>query len=174
MKSKSHKLLFEAFEKLNVSLLREAVTQGEELNIVYETEAGFNPFWLNDAFSRFLLQPDEWNSSATIEIWKKEKKQIKEILKEAVDLGMDANLIYDEHGGGYMRTLSLLMYIPEDLEFVDFLISLGFNPCQTYGEPYTAFEELESLIEPRPSEDIEYQAWLRKLYEHLRDEFNAP
>ena len=65
------------------------------------------------------------------------------------------------------------MYIPEDLFFVDFLISLGFNPCQKYGEPYTALEELAIIIDSESSEYIAHQTWLRKLYEHLTDKFNT-
>ena len=54
------------------------------------------------------------------------------------------------------------MYIPEDLFFVDFLISLGFNPCQKYGEPYTALEELAIIIDSESSEYIAHQTWLSK------------
>lgn len=91
MKSKKHKLLFEAFSKLDISLLREAIAYGEDINTVYETEEGFEPFWINDAFSRFPLHSEDWNIAEVIGIWQREKGQIEAFLKEAVNLGMDAN-----------------------------------------------------------------------------------
>ena len=167
MKHKSHDLLFKAFSMLDISLLRRAVKKEEELNVVYDNE-NYGPFWLNDAFSRFLLNPEGTGRlSAVKETWNEEKKKIKVFLKEAVHLGMDANMIYDEHDGGYLRTLSLAMYIPEDLEFIDFLISLGFDPRLAYGGGCTALEELEAAIDPNYTEEIEYQIWLKKLYDHL-------
>ncbi len=72
----------------------------------------------------------------------------------------------------YYPVSSFLLYAPDDLEFVDWLIDHGFDPVNRYSDN-SQFEEIIEFLEDDINDANDHCRWLVKLSKHLMERFPA-
>lgn len=166
MNGNPYETLKDAYERLDPALFLKAIADGANIN--YDADKlGFGIFHMLEPF---VIEPEDSYTPETQSKWFINKKRIIEMLQLAIDKGLTMNELFDEEGSVYYPMVNFLLYAPDDLEFVDWLIEKGFNPVTRYSE-CSQFEELIYYLKDDIDDCNDHSKWLLKLCKHLMNRF---
>lgn len=170
MKEKNpYKILAEAYERLDTELLKKAINSGADINFNSD-ETCFGIGYMLDSY---CVEPEDPYNADTQKKWFTNKTKIIEMFDLAFMNGLNINECYDDEGGVYYPILSFLLYSPDDIEFVDYLIEHGFDPVSRI-DCDSQFEELIDILEwdiQDKGVSIDHNKWLIKLSLYLMKKF---
>jgi len=164
----AYDLLEVAYRDLDTDILKQAIARGADLNLSCD-ETHWGIYTLLEPFS---VDPIWVYTDETQGPWFENKNKVKEMISTALENGLTINECFDENGDVYYPILYFLLYSPDDLEFVDWLIDRGFDPVNRYSE-ISQFEELAGVLEDYINDGDDHCRWLVKLSKHLMERFPA-
>ena len=166
MTGNPYETLKKAYETLDLSMMLKAISDGADINFDAE-ELGFGIFTMLEPY---VVEPEDPYIPETQSEWFENKHRVMEMFQLAIDNGLTMNELSDEEGGVYYPLVCFLLYAPDDLEFVDWLIEKGFDPVNRYSCD-SQFEELVEVLEDDIVDRNDHCRWLLKLCKYLMKRF---
>ena len=161
-----YEILEKAYETLDPDLLLQAIEAGADINLDTDRLC----WGIFTMLEPFVVEPEDDYTEETQRQWFLNRQRIITMLDVAIDHGLTMNECYDDEGGVHYPISSFLLYAPDDMEFVDWLIDKGFDPVNRYSD-CSQFDELVDILEDDIDDQNDHCRWLLKLCLHLMDRF---